>query len=30
MLAAGVEFVTTPRAEPYGRVVVFLDIEGNR
>ena len=30
MLAAGVRFVTTPRTEPYGRVVVFLDIEGNR
>ena len=30
MLAAGVQFVTPPRTEPYGRVVVFLDIEGNR
>ena len=30
MTAAGVEFVTTPRAEPYGRVVVFADIAGNR
>jgi catechol 2,3-dioxygenase-like lactoylglutathione lyase family enzyme len=30
MVAAGVEFVTTPRAEPYGRVVVFVDIAGNR
>jgi len=30
MIAAGVEFVTTPRAEPYGRVVVFVDIAGNR
>ena len=30
MRAAGVEFVTEPRAEPYGRVVVFLDISGNR
>ena len=28
--AAGVEFVTTPRDEPYGRVVVFRDLEGNR
>ncbi|HEV7791380.1 MAG TPA: VOC family protein [Pseudonocardia sp.] len=28
--AAGVEFVGDPRAEPYGRVVVFLDIAGNR
>ena len=30
MTAAGVEFVTTPRTEPYGRVVVFRDIAGNR
>jgi catechol 2,3-dioxygenase-like lactoylglutathione lyase family enzyme len=30
MVAAGVRFVTAPRAEPYGRVAVFLDIEGNR
>jgi catechol 2,3-dioxygenase-like lactoylglutathione lyase family enzyme len=30
MDAAGVEFVTSPRAEPYGRVAVFLDIAGNR
>jgi catechol 2,3-dioxygenase-like lactoylglutathione lyase family enzyme len=30
MRAAGVEFVGSPRAEPYGRVVVFLDIAGNR
>jgi len=30
MLAAGVEFVTAPRAEPYGRVAVFKDIAGNR
>ena len=30
MVAAGVKFVTTPRAEPYGKVAVFLDIEGNR
>jgi predicted enzyme related to lactoylglutathione lyase len=30
MLAAGVEFVTAPRVEAYGRVVVFLDLEGNR
>ena len=27
---AGVEFVTSPRTEPYGRVVVFTDIYGNR
>jgi catechol 2,3-dioxygenase-like lactoylglutathione lyase family enzyme len=30
MVAAGVEFVTTPRTEPYGRVAVFLDVAGNR
>jgi catechol 2,3-dioxygenase-like lactoylglutathione lyase family enzyme len=30
MVAAGVVFVTVPRVEPYGRVAVFLDIEGNR
>ena len=30
MTAAGVTFVTAPRAEPYGRVAVFLDIAGNR
>jgi catechol 2,3-dioxygenase-like lactoylglutathione lyase family enzyme len=30
MLAAGVEFVGAPRVEPYGRVAVFVDIEGNR
>jgi catechol 2,3-dioxygenase-like lactoylglutathione lyase family enzyme len=30
MEAAGVRFVGLPRAEPYGRVVVFLDIAGNR
>jgi catechol 2,3-dioxygenase-like lactoylglutathione lyase family enzyme len=30
MAAAGVRFVTEPRTEPYGRVVVFLDLEGNR
>jgi catechol 2,3-dioxygenase-like lactoylglutathione lyase family enzyme len=30
MVAAGVEFVTAPRAEPYGRVAVFRDIAGNR
>jgi len=30
MLAAGVTFVSAPRVEPYGRVAVFLDIEGNR
>ena len=30
MDAAGVTFVTAPRTESYGRVVVFLDIAGNR
>jgi catechol 2,3-dioxygenase-like lactoylglutathione lyase family enzyme len=30
MTAAGVEFVTAPRTEPYGRVAVFTDIAGNR
>lgn len=28
--AAGVEFVTEPRREPYGQVVVFVDVAGNR
>jgi catechol 2,3-dioxygenase-like lactoylglutathione lyase family enzyme len=30
MTAAGVEFVTDVRTEPYGRVAVFRDIAGNR
>lgn len=30
MRAAGVRFVGEPRDEPYGRVVVFLDLCGNR
>ncbi len=30
MSAAGIEFVTAPRDEPYGRVAVFLDVAGNR
>ena len=30
MAAAGVNFATAPRAEPYGRVAVFTDIAGNR
>jgi catechol 2,3-dioxygenase-like lactoylglutathione lyase family enzyme len=30
MRAAGVEFIGEPRAEPYGRVVVFVDVAGNR
>ena len=29
MTAAGVEFLTAPRTEPYGRVAVFRDIAGN-
>ena len=30
MADAGVRFVSPPRAEPYGKVAVFLDLEGNR
>jgi catechol 2,3-dioxygenase-like lactoylglutathione lyase family enzyme len=30
MTAAGVEFASAPRSEPYGQVAVFLDIAGNR
>ena len=30
MVAARVRFVSPPREEPYGRVAVFLDLEGNR
>jgi catechol 2,3-dioxygenase-like lactoylglutathione lyase family enzyme len=30
MVAAGVRFVSPPRVEPYGRLAVFLDLEGNR
>ena len=30
MRTKGVEFVTAPRVEPYGRVAVFLDVAGNR
>jgi len=30
LTVAGVEFVSAPRAEPYGNVAVFLDIAGNR
>jgi catechol 2,3-dioxygenase-like lactoylglutathione lyase family enzyme len=30
LAAAGVQFVSPPRDEPYGRVAVFLDLEGNR
>ena len=30
MTAAGVRFLTEPRDEPYGRVVVFRDLAGNK
>jgi catechol 2,3-dioxygenase-like lactoylglutathione lyase family enzyme len=30
MTTAGVEFVSEPRDEPYGRVAVFRDVAGNR
>lgn len=30
MRRLGVEFVTEPRLEPYGEVVTFLDVAGNR
>jgi catechol 2,3-dioxygenase-like lactoylglutathione lyase family enzyme len=30
MRERGVRFVSEPRDEPYGRVVVFLDLAGNR
>ena len=30
MIAAGVRFVSPPRAEAYGTFAVFLDLEGNR
>ena len=30
MVGAGVVFVSAPRVELYGKVAVFLDIEGNR
>jgi catechol 2,3-dioxygenase-like lactoylglutathione lyase family enzyme len=30
MVTAGVRFVSPPRDEPYGRVAVFMDLEGNR
>jgi catechol 2,3-dioxygenase-like lactoylglutathione lyase family enzyme len=30
MMATGVQFVSPPRDEPYGRVAVFVDLEGNR
>ena len=30
MAAAGVQFLTPPRDEPYGRIAVFRDLAGNR
>ncbi|MFI5710683.1 VOC family protein [Kribbella sp. NPDC051620] len=30
MRRMGVQFVAEPRDEPYGRVVVFVDVSGNR
>lgn len=30
MVAAGVRFVSAPREEAYGRLAVFLDLEGNK
>ena len=30
LTAAGVEFVSPARTEPYGRVAVFVDVAGNR
>jgi predicted enzyme related to lactoylglutathione lyase len=30
LVDAGVEIITQPRTEPYGRVAVFRDISGNR
>lgn len=30
MTAAGVEFLTAPRTEPYGQVAVFRDVAGNK
>ena len=30
MTSAGVEFLTEPRVEPYGRIAVFADVAGNR
>lgn len=30
MVASGVTFTSPPRDEPYGRVAVFLDLEGNK
>jgi catechol 2,3-dioxygenase-like lactoylglutathione lyase family enzyme len=30
MTSAGVQFMSAPRAEPYGQVAVFADIAGNK
>ena len=30
LVDAGVQFASPPRDEPYGRVAVFVDLEGNR
>lgn len=30
MIDAGVRFLTAPRLEAYGRIAVFLDLEGNK
>jgi predicted enzyme related to lactoylglutathione lyase len=30
MVSLGVEFLSNPRLEPYGRVAVFRDIAGNK
>ena len=30
MILAGVRFISEPRVEDYGKVAVFLDLEGNR
>lgn len=30
MINAGVRFLSPPRAETYGKVAVFIDLEGNR
>lgn len=30
LVSKGVDFVTAPRTEPYGRVAVFRDVAGNR
>jgi len=30
LTSAGVQIVSPPRDEPYGRVAVFVDLEGNR